>query len=101
MADEVVTMPDLPVSSTGKASIMSRMAGTVARHSFMSLAIIIVLIIIVIGMMVYYRGFLFLGPYASGGKKNKKKPSADGDDAAGEERADPETERLIDSINAH
>ena len=71
----------------------------------MALAVIVVLVILVIGLYVYYHGLLFLGPYAKAGGKGsrgrkKKDGGSDGGDGS-EERADPETERLIDSINHH
>ena len=89
-----------------KKMFIAKMAGVVAGHAYMSLAIIVVLVILVIGLSVYYRGFLFLGPYAqhskgapraaNGGKR--KDPGDPGADQ-GAEKGDPETERLIDSIN--
>jgi hypothetical protein len=99
--------PDLsgrPAASAKKAPI-AKMAGIVAKHAYMSLAIIIVLVILVLGMHIYYHGFLFLGPYAKpskGGfrsaKSNKRKGADDAD--AESQKGDPETERLIDSINS-
>ncbi len=84
-----------------KKSFIAKIAGSIASHAYMSLAIIIVLIILVIGIYVYYHGFLFLGPYAkkSGFRPGKKRPAGGGDAGAGDEAGDPETERLIDSIN--
>jgi hypothetical protein len=88
-----------------KKTLVAKMAGAVAGHAYMSLAIIVVLVILVIGIYVYYHGLLFLGPYAKHGKGGfrtakggKRKDPDDADPAA--EKGDPETERLIDSINS-
>jgi len=90
----------------GKKSIVAKLATSVAGHAYASLAIIVVLLILVIGLYVYYHGLFFLGPYASakkGGFRPKKKKG--GDDSSAEDapgpsaKGDPETERLIDSIN--
>lgn len=87
-----------------KKSVVAKLASAVAGHAYMSLAVIVVLVILIIGMYVYYHGLLFLGPYASRkagfkskskGKKGKDKDSDDEDDVKG----DPETEKLIQSIN--
>lgn len=87
-----------------KKSFFAKMAGAVAGHAYMSLAIIVVLVILVIGLYVYYHGFLSLGPYAKHGKggfRAAKGKHKDSDDAEpGAEKGDPETERLIDSINS-
>ena len=77
------------------------MADTVAGNPFMSLAIIVVLLIVVVGLYTYYHGILCLGPYVSTGAAASRSSRARGkapeiDDAA---KGDPETERLIDSIN--
>jgi hypothetical protein len=80
-----------------KKALASRLAGAVASHAYASLALIIVLVILVVGLYTYYHGILFLGPYAKGGKGKKKDKASD----EGEVSGDPETERLIDSINRH
>lgn len=85
-----------------KKSFVAKMASAVASHAYLSLAVIVVLVILVIGLYVYYHGFLFLGPYASGGKggfRSKKKKDEGGGDPGSDEKGDPETERLIDTIN--
>lgn len=71
----------------------------------MALAVIVVLLMLVIGEYIYYHGIFALGPYASARgptrtaskRKRKASSSASALDAASE--ADPETERLIESIN--
>jgi hypothetical protein len=81
------------------------MVAKVASNPCTSLAIIAVLTILVVGMYVYYHGFLFLGPYAprvakrgaQGSEKGADKGSAADKDSA---KGDPETERLIESINS-
>jgi hypothetical protein len=92
-----------------KKPLVAKLAARVAAHAYMSLAIIIVLLILVFGLVVYYRGLWFLGPYAAGalrgkkGARGKKKDQGGGEGAPGalgsDEKGDPETERLIDSIN--
>jgi len=86
-----------------KKSLVTKMAGTVASHAHASLALIIVLTVLLIGVYVYYHGLLFLGPYARPRKSRASKKRKDDDDAdqgAQEQKGDPETERLIDSINS-
>jgi hypothetical protein len=92
--------------AAAKKSFIGKLAGSVAAHAYLSLAIIIVLLILVLGLVVYYRGFLFLGPYASStrGHKPTRKRKESGDAsgvAADEPPGDPETEKLIESINRH
>lgn len=74
--------------------IIGRLAAACSAHAYLALGVIVVLVIIVIGLLVYYRGLLWFGPYAAGASsatsKAVRKPSARGDD---------EAERLIDSIN--
>jgi hypothetical protein len=89
-----------------RKSFVARLAASVASHAYMSLAIIVVLVILVIGVYVYYHGFLFLGPYAGRrpgrpASHRKKRAEAGADEGAGDadDRGDPETERLIESIN--
>jgi len=86
-----------------KKSFVAKLAASVAGHAYMSLAIIIVLLILVIGLYVYYHGLFFLGPYAStkGGPRPKKKKDSGDESGAEDAKGDPETERLIDSINRH
>jgi hypothetical protein len=87
-----------PARAAPAKSIVTRMTSFLAGHAHMTLAIIIVLIVLVIGLFVYYHGLLFLGPYASakaGFKSKERKKDAD-EDAA---KADPETEKLIATIN--
>lgn len=112
MSDPQGPLPQAPAAAApaamrpagpAKKTFVAKMAGAVAGHAYMSLAIIVVLVILVIGLYVYYHGFLFLGPYAKHGKggfraaKGKRK---DSDDAEPGAQGDPETERLIDSINS-
>jgi hypothetical protein len=79
-----------------QAGIVARLAATVARHSYAALAAIVALTIIVAALFVYYRGVLFLGPYAKpAGAGSGAGAGAGGAAAAG----DAETERLIDTIN--
>ena len=91
-----------PAAHPVKKSLLSATANAVACHSYMSLAIIVILIIMVIGLYVYYHGILGLGPFASRGPAARK-PGARGKvkeaDDKNDEKSDPETERLIDSIN--
>ena len=83
------------------------MARFVAARSYMSLAVIVVLLILVIGGYIYYHGLFMFGPYAAGrtsarkGGTTSKRAAADtpAEDALDDSTADPETERLIDSIN--
>jgi hypothetical protein len=88
-----------------KKSLVAKLAASVAGHAYMSLALIIVLLILVIGLYVYYHGLFFLGPYASaqrstkGGAKKKGSSGASDETDTGDAKGDPETERLIDSIN--
>jgi hypothetical protein len=86
-----------------KKTFVAKLAGAVADHSYMSLAIIVVLVVLVIGAYIYYHGLLFLGPYASPGKsgfRSAKGGKRKDPDAEGGDQGDPETERLIDSINS-
>jgi putative methionine-R-sulfoxide reductase with GAF domain len=83
------------LAGPAKTTFVAKMAGAVAAHARMSLAVIVVLAALVIGIYVYYHGILWLGPYAGrGGRAAKAKRKA-----ADAEPGDPETERLIDSIN--
>ena len=81
-----------------KKPLAGRLAAAVARHSFLSLAVIVVLVVLTIGLYVYYHGFLVLGPYATPAGKGRSK-KADGSRAEGGPAGDEETERLIDTIN--
>jgi hypothetical protein len=87
-----------PPPPAARGSLAARLAGAVASHAYMALAMIIVLVIVVIGMYVYYHGLFFLGPYV-GKKKMAAKGSVAG--ASDDPPADPETESLINSINGH
>lgn len=82
--------------SPPKKPFVARLAAAVAGHAYWSLAAIIVLTLLVVGLYVYYHGFFFLGPYAHKPKGGRAKKGGE-DEAQG----DPETERLIDSINQH
>jgi hypothetical protein len=76
-----------------KGSFVSSCADAVAGNAYLSLAVMVVLTVLLIGLWVYYHGIFGLGPYASGSPKPGKKASDANDDA------DPETERLIKTIN--
>lgn len=80
-------------------ALAGRLAAGVARHAHLSLALIVVLAVLVVGMYVYYHGVSVLGPYAgrrkAAGGAGRAGAAADPDGADG----DPETERLIESIN--
>ncbi len=90
------------VATPTRKSFVAKMASSIASHAYMSLAIIIVLAIVIVAMFVYYHGLFFLGPYAKGaGPRARRKKEAADDQPASEDAADPETERLIDSINRH
>ena len=88
-----------------RPALVARMVAKVAANPCTSLAIIAVLTILVVGLYVYYQGFMFLGPYAPrvtkrgarGAEKGAEKDSAADKDSA---KGDPETERLIESINS-
>lgn len=84
-----------PFCPSASRSPVAKLAGLVASHAHLALALIIVLIVVVVGLLVYYRGVWFLGPYAAG-RAGKGKPAATS--AGGE--TDDETERLIDAINS-
>jgi hypothetical protein len=74
-------------------SFIGRLAAACGTHAYLTLGLIVVLVVIVIGLLVYYRGLLWFGPYAAGAPtsaKSARKAPARGDD---------EAERLIDSIN--
>lgn len=98
-----------PATPAVSKSFVAKAAGAIASHSYASLAVIVVLVIVVIGMFVYYRGLWFLGPYAecaqlskgSKGAAAKSKRKASDDDESGDEKGDPETEKLINAINKH
>lgn len=102
------SQPQTPaLGAAPSKSFVAKLAGAVASHAYMSLAIIIVLTILVLAIYVYYHGLLFLGPYASksGGDRRSKKKKEGGflaetdagtvDDSPS---GDAETERLIESI---
>jgi hypothetical protein len=99
-----------------KKSLFTRLADTVAGSPKMSLTIIIVLVILLIGGYIYYHGLWFLGPYAHGRparaglKRKNSDPALGGAEEPGggaadkglpadKDEGDPETERLIKSIN--
>jgi hypothetical protein len=88
-------------ATSPKKPLAARLAGAVANHAYASLAIIIVLLILVIGLVVYYRGFLFLGPYAGkrAGARGSRRKDPGPDEGGADDKGDPETERLIESIN--
>jgi hypothetical protein len=72
---------------------IGRLAAACSAHAYLTLGLIVVLVVIVIGLLVYYRGLLWFGPYAAGAPtstKSARKAPARGDD---------EADRLIDSIN--
>ena len=104
IAQAVTFAPAAPVSK----SFVAKAAASVAGHPYASLAIIVVLVIVVIGVFVYYRGLLFLGPYADsarisrsakGAASKTKRKTSDDDDESGDDKGDPETEKLINAIN--
>ena len=84
-----------------KKSFMARLTGAVAAHSSMALAAIVVLAVLLVATIVYYRGLLFLGPYAgrAGFAAGAVAAAPSGAAAAPAAKGDPETERLIESIN--
>lgn len=72
---------------------IGRLAAACSAHAYLTLGLIVVLVVVVIGLLVYYRGLLWFGPYAAAAPtstKASRKASARGDD---------EADRLIDSIN--
>jgi hypothetical protein len=86
-----------------KKGLMTRFSGMVANHPSAAFGVIVVLAVLVVATLVYYRGLAFLGPFAGrsgfaaavgGAAGAAARPAAA--DAA---KADPETERLIESIN--
>jgi hypothetical protein len=86
-------------SEPPKRSFMSRMTGAVAAHASMALAAIAVLAVMLVATIVYYRGLLFLGPYAGRAGFAAGATAAAGAAPPAAAKGDPETERLIDSIN--
>ncbi len=94
-------MPSQPLPQSGPfvggpssgRGFIGRLAAACSAHAYLTLGVIVVLVVIVIGLLVYYRGLLWFGPYATGAPaaaKAARKASARGDD---------EADRLIDSIN--
>ena len=97
--------PEIELVVPAKKSFVARLAGAVSSHAYLSLAVIVVLLILVIWLCIYYRGFLFLGPYVHAPPKTKKRKFTAAADEASvpidvDEKGDPETERLIDNINS-
>lgn len=97
-----------PSATKAKGGVIGKLSRTCAANATLCLALIVILIIIIIVMYVYYHGLFGLGPYSEaktvkkgGGRKRK---SGFNDDepgsAASDDKADPETERLIDTINS-
>jgi hypothetical protein len=80
-------------AAPAKGTFMATCAAAIANNAYMSLAVLVVLVILVIGLWVYYRGLFGFGPYASPSKAGKKAA------AEGDGDSDPETERLIETIN--
>lgn len=81
-----------------KMSIMDNIKGQISSKPMFALAIIIVLTILLIGVIVYYHGILFLGPYANSKPATSKVASTKR--ATDDETSDPETDKLINSINS-
>jgi hypothetical protein len=91
-----------PAAPSGRKSIVSRLASVLSSHAHLTLAIVVVLVVIIIGMFIYYHGLLFLGPYAKAGFKSgsaARRKKAEGDEDEESAKADPETEKLIATIN--
>lgn len=104
----VPSQSSAPVKVKG-GGIFGKLSRTCASNGGTCLAIIIILAVVVIAMYVYYHGLFGIGPYSgsksTGDKKagfRKKKPTDDdaATDSPKDERADPQTERLIDTINS-
>lgn len=88
----------------GRPSIAKKLSGKVAEHRMAALALIIVLVIVVICMFAYYNGYIGGGD-GGGGKSGNFGGEAPARQAGKKRRAadtagDPETEALVDSINA-
>jgi len=81
--------------AAGAKTLVTRLTAAVAGHARFSLAVIIVLLITTIGVYVYYHGLFFLGPFSKGGRAPREKSDA----GSGEAKGDPETDRLIETIN--
>lgn len=96
-------------TSQEKSGFIGKWAGWCSRHGGLSFAIIVILVVLVIVMFIYYNGYFGLGQGrgsrflkgASGSGRKKKESARNTAQAGGDDegRGDPETERLIDSIN--
>ena len=103
LASGAAPMAALRPAGPAKKPLVAKMAGMVASHAHASLAIIIVLTVLLLGLYIYYHGLFFLGPYARPRKSRatkKRKDEDEADQGAQKQKGDPETERLIDSINS-
>ncbi len=107
--DSPTTHPVAFPSSPKSKGLFGRLSRVCATNASVCLALVIVLITIIVVMYVYYHGLFGLGPYASvktAKKSGRKKKSGfindeDGGGAsAADEKADAETEKLIDTINS-
>lgn len=95
MADVAPPLPPRP-------GLAARLTASVADSPRLALGAICVLAALVVGLYVYYHGLLFLGPYAGRPAKAKPARAAAGRPGGGgeAEATDPETDRLVDAIDA-
>jgi hypothetical protein len=107
--DSPTSQSDSFPSSPKSKGLFGRLSRACAANASVCLALIIVLITIIIVMYVYYHGLFGLGPFitAKTQKKNgrkKKSGFTNDEDAEGslapDDKADAETEKLIDTINS-
>lgn len=85
-------------ATSAPPSLVGKMTTAVGSNPGMALAALVVLTVALVSALVYYRGFMSFGPYAKGRPARAAKAAAAA--APAEEKGDPETERLIASINS-
>lgn len=101
-----------PMAAPKKPGLLAGAASWVATHASAAMGLIIVLIVLVVVMFVYYHGIGFIGPYAKTGGDGKAAARGGGTKGGGgsgggkrehaeaEPQPDPETARLINTINS-
>jgi hypothetical protein len=87
-----------------KMSLAGKMAGSVASHPRLALAVMAFMAVTIIWYQVYYKGILFVGPYAKTAAVRKKaagagrRASASAGKAEGQDGEDPEQARTESEV---
>lgn len=91
--------PITPATSTSKLSFGMAFK-LIKEHPGLILATIVMLVLMVIYMVVYFRGFLGVGPFDKSKDNSKSKKSPKKEKDSDSTNSDAETDNLIKSINS-